>query len=62
MVIYLAGNVTPPREEVLMYFKAHRLYSYFYHRQGGEFMDEFELRIKDIAHGKQPVLPSSCSH
>lgn len=45
MKIYFAGNVTVPRERVLIKRRAHRLYSFFYHGKNREFYEEFKYRI-----------------
>ena len=45
MIIYFAGNVTPPREEILIGYETARLFSFFYHRQDGEFFDEFNIPV-----------------
>ncbi len=45
MIIYFAGNVTPPREETLIKYQTDRLFSFFYHGEQGEFFDEFKLRM-----------------
>ena len=58
MIIYLAGNITVPREKVLMDYHADRLYSYYYHEKEGEFFDEFDWRIKNE---EAELLPPSCS-
>lgn len=46
MRIYLAGNITPPREKMIMSLKANRLYSYHYHGKGKEFEAEFKYRLE----------------
>lgn len=49
MIVYLAGNVTVPREKMLISLGAdHRLFSFAYHGRGGEFEEEFVYRVKQI--------------
>ncbi len=50
MKIYFAGNITPPREKLLL--KANRLFSYYYHGKGKEFHDEFLFRIEKTKENK----------
>jgi hypothetical protein len=48
MKIYLAGNITVPREKTLMGYQADRLYTFYYSCIGGEFQDEFKYRLEQI--------------
>ncbi len=45
MKIYFAGNVTIPREKILIRLGGGRLFSFYYHGKGKEFKDEFLYRI-----------------
>ena len=56
MKIYFAGNITPPREEMILKYKAHRLFSYYFHGKGKEFYPEFKLRLDHIKNEKQQIL------
>jgi hypothetical protein len=53
MRIYFAGNITVPREEILLKRGGHkRLFSYHYHGIDKEFYDEFKYRLKIIKEEK----------
>lgn len=52
MKIYFAGNITPPREKILIKNGGHRLFSFYYHGKDKEFYKEFLLRIEYIKRRK----------
>ncbi len=53
MKIYFAGNIGLPREEMILKYKAHRLFSYYFHGKGKEFYSVFKLRSDRIKNEKQ---------
>ena len=52
MKIYFAGNIMF-REEMLLNYKVHRLFSYYFHGKGKKFYSEFKLRLDHIKNEKQ---------
>ena len=52
MKIYFAGNVTVPREKILIRFGINRLFSFYYHGKGKEFEDEFIYHLEEIKNKK----------
>lgn len=48
MIIYLAGNITPLREQMMLKYKANRLFSFYFHGENKEFYDEFLLRMNHL--------------
>jgi hypothetical protein len=53
MKIYFAGDIMPPREEMILKYKVHRLFSYYFHGKGKKFYSEFKLRLDHIKNEKQ---------
>jgi hypothetical protein len=53
MKIYFAGNTSsPPREKLLLIYRAHRLFSYYSHGKGKKFYPEFKRLLDHIKNEK----------
>ncbi len=53
MKIYFAGNITVPREKILLRYGVNRLYSFHYHGSEGEFSDEYKYRFRKVPHKRK---------
>ena len=54
MKIYFAGATSVKgREKMILKYKVHRLFSYYFHGKGKKFYSEFKLRLDHIKNEKQ---------